>query len=207
MEFSLLVMAAEDRRPWFANLAKQIWLEPKITFLNPAEALLNHGDYQMLWLCLDGDLNTGKGFKKQLGVADSAEKAIAFSQEFSTEALHWVLQLKVSGYLLKSQPKSELCMLLADFKERQPLYAPIVWQALLANIQLEPKLFKLTVREKQVLASIGAGLTNSQVARELNLSVNTVASYVKQLYSKLNINSRTEAAVLAAKLEIKTYDV
>src|SRR5690606_35610349 len=132
----LLVMAAEDRQPWFANLAKQIWLEPKISILIPAETLLNQGGYQMLWLCLDGDLNTFKEFRKQLELAGNAEKVIAFSQEFSAKALHCVLRLKISGYLLKSQPKSELCMLLTDFKDGQPLYASIVWQALLANIQL-----------------------------------------------------------------------
>lgn len=52
----------------------------------------------------------------------------------------------------------------------------------------------LTPREADVLSLIGRGLRNAEVAAELNISTNTVSGYIKQVYSKLGISSRAEAA-------------
>jgi DNA-binding NarL/FixJ family response regulator len=55
----------------------------------------------------------------------------------------------------------------------------------------------LTRREGQVLELLAAGLTNAQIAKRLNVSANTVASHLKNLYSKLQVASRSQAVAFA----------
>lgn len=61
----------------------------------------------------------------------------------------------------------------------------------------EPSFEDLSLREQEVLALLCEGLSNKQIAQELYLSVRTVENHLSNLYAKLEINSRTEAAVLA----------
>ncbi len=57
---------------------------------------------------------------------------------------------------------------------------------------------ELSDRESEVLALIARGLTNGQIAEELYLSVETVKTYVKRLYAKLEVHNRAQAAVAAS---------
>ena len=56
----------------------------------------------------------------------------------------------------------------------------------------------LTRREEQIVRLVGAGLTNRQISRELNLSEHTVKNYVFRLYEKLGLSSRVEMAVFSS---------
>ncbi|MDR9778644.1 LuxR C-terminal-related transcriptional regulator, partial [Rhizobium hidalgonense] len=60
-----------------------------------------------------------------------------------------------------------------------------------------PIILPLTRREKEVLACIGRGLSVSDTALQLAISVHTVSSYIKEIYRKLNISSRAEAVIIA----------
>jgi DNA-binding NarL/FixJ family response regulator len=57
----------------------------------------------------------------------------------------------------------------------------------------------LSDREQEVLALIALGCTNQEIGHELFLSVDTIKSHVRRLYSKLGVRNRTEAALLAAE--------
>ena len=57
----------------------------------------------------------------------------------------------------------------------------------------------LTPRETEVLAHMGRGLRVSEVAARLGLAESTIASYIKNLYVKLNISSRAQAALEATR--------
>lgn len=57
--------------------------------------------------------------------------------------------------------------------------------------------FELTSREQEVLRLLAAGLTNLQIAHQLNLSSHTVNGYLKTVYGKLGVNSRSAATRLA----------
>ncbi|WP_255485575.1 LuxR C-terminal-related transcriptional regulator [Mycobacteroides sp. LB1] len=57
----------------------------------------------------------------------------------------------------------------------------------------------LTRRESQVAAMIAEGMTNKQIARELTVAPRTVDSHVEHIFTKLNVNSRTQVAVLLAR--------
>ena len=58
----------------------------------------------------------------------------------------------------------------------------------------------LTDRENEVLLWVARGFTLPEIGVQLNLSRHTIADYVKQIYRKLNVSSRAEAALEAQRL-------
>ncbi|HEU5128975.1 MAG TPA: response regulator transcription factor [Glycomyces sp.] len=79
--------------------------------------------------------------------------------------------------------------LIAEFGRARPAYAPIpVDQAGLAS---------LTPRETEVLALIGEGLSNAEIAAELGMAEATVKSHVTRVLAKLGLGSRVQAAIFA----------
>lgn len=60
----------------------------------------------------------------------------------------------------------------------------------------------LSLREQEVLALLALGYSNPEIANELFLSVDTVKTYVRRVFSKLGVNNRTNAALLAARYDL-----
>ena len=57
----------------------------------------------------------------------------------------------------------------------------------------------LTEREKELLQLVATGVTNREVAQRLSISVNTVKVHLRNVYTKLGAESRTEATMVAAR--------
>ena len=73
-------------------------------------------------------------------------------------------------------------------------------QHLLITIQFQIEdIPHLTDREQSVLMLVVEGMTNREIAHQLEISTNTVKFHLDNLYSKLNVNSRTEAAIFALR--------
>lgn len=104
------------------------------------------------------------------------------------------------GYLLKDQPVEQIVNALTGIAAGFPPLSPAIARKLLGHFQQPhavPDAPGLTERETEVLKLIAKGLTQAEVGRLLNISRHTVAGYVKELYRKLNVSSRAEAALLA----------
>ncbi len=57
----------------------------------------------------------------------------------------------------------------------------------------------LTIREREVLTRISAGLSNKEIASNLNISENTVKTYVYKIYKKINVPNRFQAILWGLK--------
>jgi DNA-binding CsgD family transcriptional regulator len=71
----------------------------------------------------------------------------------------------------------------------------------LPGIQVQPFVAeRLSIRQQDVFSLLGEGKSNSEIARDLGLSQNTVKLHVSDILQRLNLKSRTQAALLAARL-------
>jgi LuxR family maltose regulon positive regulatory protein len=68
--------------------------------------------------------------------------------------------------------------------------------------ELGPLAWPLSPQEQRVLRLLAAGGSNSEIARELFVSVNTVKAHVKSIYRKLNVTSRVEASEAVRRLRL-----
>jgi DNA-binding NarL/FixJ family response regulator len=112
------------------------------------------------------------------------------------------LRAGAQGYLLKDQGQEAITELLQGIIAGRPPLSPAVARKMLSHFRVAPELVAplLTERETEVLRLIARGLTTAEVARLLNISVNTVPTYIKEIYRKLNVSSRAEAALTARNL-------
>ena len=114
-----------------------------------------------------------------------------------------------SGYLLKDQSREDLTGMLQRIAEGQPPLSPAIARRLLGFFgpREDREATRLTARERDVLGLIAKGYTTAKVAEFLNITRNTASGYVKQIYSKLNISSRAEAALEASRRGIVSPEV
>ena len=108
-----------------------------------------------------------------------------------------------SGFLLKDAPEDELISAIRVVAHGGGLFAPSVTQRVIEQFarsrpaQQPPGLNDLTAREIQVLKLIAHAQSNAEIATTLFISEHTARTHVARILSKLNLNDRTQAAVLA----------
>ena len=101
-----------------------------------------------------------------------------------------------SGYLLKdSSPDKIITSIKEVLAGGAPMNMPIAHKVLEMFAQFKPKKsdYGLTDREKEILQHMVAGLTIQQIADKLFLSFHTVNSHLKNIYTKLHVNTRSSA--------------
>jgi len=112
------------------------------------------------------------------------------------------LQAGARGYLLKEQPRERLLAQLKGILTGEPPLSPAIARRVLEHFQRErplPPDSELSDREREVLALIAKGYNRAEVAQMLGITTNTAAGYLKNVYRKLNISTRAEAALAAAR--------
>jgi DNA-binding NarL/FixJ family response regulator len=123
------------------------------------------------------------------------------------EHLFPALQAGAFGYLLKEQARELLTEQLQRISQGEPPLSPSIARRVISYFanQAKPQAslmphVQLTERETEVLLRVAKGFTLPEIGVQLNLSRHTIADYVKQIYRKLNVSSRAEAALEAQRL-------
>jgi len=102
-----------------------------------------------------------------------------------------------SGYLLKRMPPSKLLDAIEEvINDGSPMSAPIarkVVQLLRTMPMPDDENTELSERERQVLNGLAAGQINKQIASQMGLSIHTVRTYIRRIYEKLHVRSRSAA--------------
>jgi DNA-binding NarL/FixJ family response regulator len=114
------------------------------------------------------------------------------------------LRAGASGFLLKHTSPEELVVAVRTVASGEGLIAPAVTRRLIAEFARSgaggassAPLDALTAREREVLALVGRGLTNSEIGRELFVGEATVKSHLAHVVTKLGLRDRVHAVIYA----------
>lgn len=112
------------------------------------------------------------------------------------------LRAGARGYLLKEQSQQQLVAVLRRIADGEPPLSPAIARRLLGIFTPMPVAAgdELASREREVLSLIAKGYKLSEVAASLGIAQDTAATHVKNIYRKLHITNRAEAALEAARL-------
>jgi DNA-binding NarL/FixJ family response regulator len=126
------------------------------------------------------------------------------------EAMLDAIMAGAQGFVLKQIRGSDLVGAVRTVAEGGSLLDPTatarVMDRLRAHGQTQDKLAALSEQERKVLELIGEGLTNRQIGERLFLAEKTVKNYVSNVLSKLGLERRTQAAVLAHEVSRQTIE-
>lgn len=121
---------------------------------------------------------------------------IIFSSFEDTESVFKSLKVGATGYLTKTTEPSKILDALVDvYKGGSPMSSNIArkivnsFHSTESNTELE----KLSAREKEILDLLTKGYRYKEIANQLFLSTETVRTHIRNIYEKLQVNSRTEA--------------
>jgi DNA-binding NarL/FixJ family response regulator len=117
------------------------------------------------------------------------------------------LQAGATGYLLKRTPRAELVAALRDVHAGgSPMTTNIarkVVKAFHQASQPQAVVAELSTRENEVLQLLAQGFLYKEIADTLNVAVPTVNTYIRRIYEKLHVRSRTEAVARFAHLPVR----
>ncbi|MEU6036786.1 response regulator transcription factor [Actinomadura sp. NPDC047616] len=120
------------------------------------------------------------------------------------DALFDAVMAGAAGYVLKQIHGSDLVGAVRTVASGQSLLDPRSTQRMLRRLrerqERKDPLAALSDQERQILELIGEGLTNRQIGERMFLAEKTVKNYVSNLFAKLGMSRRTQAAALAAQL-------
>jgi len=115
------------------------------------------------------------------------------------ELIFLALQAGADGYLLKRTKPADLRNSLLDvIAGGSPMSSEIarrVVESFHLKAQTIDKSLNLSVREEEILVLLSKGYSNKAIADQLKLSVETIYSYLKRVYEKMHVHSRTEAVI------------
>ncbi len=124
-----------------------------------------------------------------------------------------LLQAGAAGYLLKSVHSQELVTGIRAVNHGESVLHPAIARKVLSRFVLTSQkppdtmtTGELTKREIEFLKLMTRGLSNKEIANEVNLSIRTVQGCLGQIFKKLGVNSRIEAVIYALKEDLVTLE-
>jgi NarL family two-component system response regulator LiaR len=127
---------------------------------------------------------------------------IALTSFQNEDLVEKAIQAGAIGYLLKNVSATDLACAIRQAHAGQAILAQEALNALISITRARADVpgCRLSKREKEVLALLTEGLSNSQIAERLGVSLVTVKSHVGSILDKLGVSTRTEAVALALEM-------
>lgn len=206
----LKVFLVDDHEIVRRGVADLVDLEPDLDVVGEAgsysQALARIPALRPDVAVLDVRLPDGNGIElcRELLAVDPGLRCLILTSFTDEQAKLDAILAGASGYVVKDIKSLELIDAIRVVGDGRSLLDNRATAALTAKLRAEAEtgpLAGLTVRERTLLALLAEGLTNRQIAGRMFLAEKTVKNYVSRLLTKLGVERRTQAAVLASRLK------
>ena len=149
---------------------------------------------------------------RQISEAGGSTKILILTTFDLDEYVHDALRAGASGFLLKDAPPTELLDAIRVVAGGEALLAPTVTKRLIEQFIKQrtpgrtnsPEIASLTDREREVMALVAEGLSNSEIAEVLVLSPATAKTHVSRILAKLHARDRAQIVVIAYETGLVT---
>jgi DNA-binding NarL/FixJ family response regulator len=138
----------------------------------------------------------------QIASACPATRIVMLTVSEDEDDLLSAMKAGASGYVLKGVSASDLARVVRSVSGGEVYVAPSLAFGLLREMSAPPPndpLAELSVRERQVLELVANGMSNQEIGLKLGLAEKTIKHYMTNILTKLQVRSRVEAALLAAR--------
>lgn len=133
-------------------------------------------------------------------------KVLILTVHDGVEYLMKAVDLGIDGYIMKDAESSELKkaihVIMSGETYIQPKLVPILNNRLVTRDIDKDKIDSLTSRELEVLIQVANGMYNKEIAASLNISERTVKNHLSNIFRKIDVYDRTQAAVFAIKNDL-----
>jgi DNA-binding NarL/FixJ family response regulator len=208
MTVKISVLLADDHKVLREATAELIDHQPDMMVIGQVgtgeEAIEHVRDLQPNVVVMDIAMPRDNGLEatRQI-VADFPEtKVLVLSAHQDAEHVIPLLEAGAIGYLPKTVSLDELLAAIRATSMGESVLPTPIASLVVKHLSGELPQVKddiLTERELEILCLVARGFTNSQVAHQLHLSTRTIEAHLTHIFNKLNVNSRTEAALLAQR--------
>ena len=209
---AIRVMIADDHSLIREGLRQLLEFDGSIKVVgeaaNGVECLENLEKYDPEVLLLDINMPEMNGIEvlKKMKESQSAVKVLILTVHNELEYLMNAVDIGVEGYIMKDSESAELKKAIRAVRDGENYIQPSLIPAL--NNQLmnrdvdKDKVASLTNRELEVLVQVANGMFNKEIATNLNISERTVKNHISNIFKKIDVSDRTQAAVFAIKNNI-----
>ena len=157
----------------------------------------------VLLLDINMPIKNGLEVLEELKKLKTNTKALMLTIHNEVEYLIKAVEIGCNGYLLKDSSfqilKDAINLVNSGESYIQPELTPILNAGLMRKNEIEEN---LTKREIEVLKLVAVGKINREIAVELDISERTVKNHISNLFKKINVSDRTQAAVYAIKNDL-----
>lgn len=165
---------------------------------------------QVLLLDINMPVKNGIEVLKEIRSNRLNVKVLILTVHNEVDYLLKAMDIGVDGYILKESDFSELKKaintVLSGETYIQPSLIPILNNRMASRDKDKDKIDELTKRELEVLIEVANGKLNKEIANELKISERTVKNHISNIFKKIDVSDRTQAAVFAIKNDlIKLY--
>lgn len=136
---------------------------------------------------------------RRLREAAVPTRVVVFTSFSDRERIVQALDAGAVGYLLKDAEPDEIHGAIRAAARGDSPLAPRAAAELLAERRARPAEVELTAREQEVLALVVEGLANKQIARRMGISEKTVKGHLTNLFQRIGVSDRTQAALWAER--------
>jgi DNA-binding NarL/FixJ family response regulator len=203
------LMIADDHSMIREGLKQLLELDDNLKVVAEAadgiEALKKLDDYNVDVLLLDINMPNMNGLEtlKHIRINNFDIKVLILTIHNEIDYLMKAVDIGCDGYVLKDSDSNLLRKAIYTVYEGekfvQPSLTPMLNASLASRANIDDKLNELTRREIEVLKLIAEGLFNKEIASRLEISERTVKNHVSNIFKKIEVSDRTQAAVFAIK--------